>query len=148
VNWTGVPSQTGELDVQLQSGPAAIVTSLLHSFEQPPAVTLTLSVVVPTDPAVNVIDWLLVADVIRPLVIDQAYAAPAVSVEALLPVDPAQTEGGAAMVQSGPEVIVTSLLHSFEQPPAITLTLSPTAPEDPAVKVIDWMLIADVISPL
>jgi hypothetical protein len=121
---------------------------LLHSFEQPPAVTLTLSVVVPTDPAVNVIDWLLVADVIRPLVIDQAYAAPAVSVEALLPVDPAQTEGGAAMVQSGPEVIVTSLLHSFEQPPAITLTLSPTAPEDPAVNVIDWMLIADVISPL
>jgi hypothetical protein len=113
-----------------------MVISFMHSFEQPSAVTLTLSVVVPDAPAVNVIDWALLADVIWPFVIDQAYAS-AIPVDAELPVDPAQTDDGAVMVQSGPEVIVTSLLHSFEQPPAVTLTLSPTAPDAPAVKVID-----------
>jgi hypothetical protein len=77
--------------------------SLVHEFGQPSeVVTLTSSLVVPDAPAVNVIDWALLGEVIWPLVMDQAYAAPAVAVEAALPVDPAQIESGADMVQSGP----------------------------------------------
>jgi hypothetical protein len=78
------------------------VISLIHFFEEPFAVTMTSSLVVPDAPAVKTIDWVLLAEVISPLVIDQAYAAPAVAVEAALPVDPAQTASGADMMQSGP----------------------------------------------
>jgi hypothetical protein len=56
----------------MQSGPAVIMISFVHSFEQPPAVTVTSSLVVPDAPAVKVIDWVLLADVISPFVIDQA----------------------------------------------------------------------------
>jgi hypothetical protein len=123
VNWTGVPLLTGELDVQLQSGIGLTSTDPVQLFEQPPDVTLTLSVVIPEDPAVNVIDWVLLADVILPFVIDQEYAAPAAAVEAALPVDPAQTESGAVMAQFGSKIVI-SLLHSFEQLPAVTLRLT------------------------
>jgi hypothetical protein len=149
VNWTGVPLQTGALEDQLQSGPEVTVISLVHSLEQPlSAVTLTLSVAVPCEPAAKVIDWVSLAEVISPLVMDQAYAAPAAAVEAALPVDPAQTESGADMVQSGPEVTVISLAHSFMQPPSVvTMTLSVAVPCETAAKVIDWVLLAEVIVP-
>jgi hypothetical protein len=111
------------LDVQLQSGIGLTSTDPVQFFEQPPDVTLTLSVVIPEDPAVNVIDWVLLADVILPFVIDQEYAAPAAAVEAALPVDPAQTESGAVMAQFGSKIVI-SLLHSFEQLPAVTLRLT------------------------
>ena len=71
-NSTAVPLQTGELEVQMQSGVGMMETSSVHSFEQPSLVTVTLSLVVPDDPAVKVIDWVLLAEVITPLVIDQA----------------------------------------------------------------------------
>jgi hypothetical protein len=45
----------------------------VHEFEQPfDVVTLTSSLVVPDAPAVNVIDWALLAEVIWPFAIDQA----------------------------------------------------------------------------
>jgi hypothetical protein len=123
VNLTGVPLQTGEFEVQLQSC-ALISTVLVQVFAQPSAVTLTSSLVVPEAPGVKAIDWVLLADVIWPLVIDQAYAAPGVAVDAILPADPAQTEPGAVMLQSGSAATVISLVKLSVQPslPAVRLT--------------------------
>jgi hypothetical protein len=56
----------------VQSGKDLIETSLLQSFEQPSLVTVTVSFVVPDEPAVKVIDWVSLAEVITPFVIDQA----------------------------------------------------------------------------
>jgi hypothetical protein len=47
-------------------------TFLLHSFAQPLPVTATLSVVFPAAPAVKLIDWAFLGEVISPLVMDQA----------------------------------------------------------------------------
>jgi hypothetical protein len=74
--------------------------SLLHFFKLPSAaVTVRSSLTAPEAPAVKLIDGPSLAEVISPLMIDQAYSVPAVEVEATLPVDPAQTAAGASMVQ-------------------------------------------------
>jgi hypothetical protein len=119
------PAQTALGADMVQSGLAVTVISLLHFFEQPPAVTVTSSLVVPEAPAVKAIDWVLLADVIWPFVIDQAYAAPDVAVDALLPVDPAQTELGAVILQSGISLTTTDPLQVFDpQTPLVTLRLT------------------------
>jgi hypothetical protein len=99
--------------------------SLVHEFEQPSeVVTLTSSLVVPDALAVKVIDWRSLGEVISPLVIDQAYAAPDVAVEAALPVDPAQIESGADMVQSGWVLTTTVPVQFSEQPLLVALRLT------------------------
>jgi hypothetical protein len=54
--WPLAPAQIESGAVMLQSGSAATAISFVQLLEQPPAVTLTLSVVVPAASAVNVID--------------------------------------------------------------------------------------------
>jgi hypothetical protein len=58
---------------------------------------------VPDDPAVKVMDLALDGSIIEPPVIFQAYVAPgpASATDATLPVDPADTDAGAVIVQSG-----------------------------------------------
>ena len=60
---------------------------------------------------------------------------PAVAVDAVLPVDSPHNELDAVIVQSGLAVMGISLVHVFEHPDFVTVTLRVVVPDDPAVKV-------------
>ena len=50
---------------------------------------------------------------------------------------------------AGTALMVTLVLFVAEQPPAlVTVSVRPTVPEAPAVYVIVWMFVAEVIVPL
>ncbi len=53
-----------------------------------------------------------------------------------MPVDSPQTALEAVIVQSGLAVMGIALVHVFEQPDSVTVTLRVVVPDEPAVKVI------------
>ena len=79
--------------------------------------------------------WILVAEVIAPLVIDQKYVVAPAGPEAELPVELAQVLAGVVMDGvAGLALMVTLALLLAEQPDAlVTVRLRPTTPEAPAV---------------
>src|SRR5258706_9047627 len=94
--------------------------------------------------------WILVAEVIAPLTIAQAYDVAPAGPAAELPVELAQTWAGAGVIVGvvGLALMVTLNEFEAEQPAGlVTVRLSPTAPEAPAVYVMVWMLVAEVIVP-
>jgi hypothetical protein len=117
---------------------------------QPFAVTVTPTVVVPDAPAVKVMLLAFVALVIVPLVIVQAYVAPACAgTLAVLPVELAQSVEAAVIVGVGFAVIATLCVPLLTQPPElVTVTLSVVVPDAAALKVIVSTLVALVIAPL
>jgi hypothetical protein len=94
-------------------------------LEQEPTVTVMPSTTLPLGPAVK--EMLLVEEllVIVPLEIVQAYVAPAwIGVEALLPVELAQTAKGARIAAPGFDETVTVCVSVPLQPdPFVTVTL-------------------------
>ena len=99
-------------------------------------VTVTLSVNVPTAPAVKVMLLVPVPPVIVPLVMLQLYVAPtpALATEATLPVEPLAALAGAVIVAFGLGAMVTLAVFEAEQPEAlVTTSVRPTVPEAPAV---------------
>jgi len=79
--------------------------------------------------------WMLVAEVIVPFAIDQTYVVMPAGPEAVLPVELAQTCGGAGvMVADGVGLMGTLEVLVAEQPEAsVTVRVRPTEPEAPAV---------------
>ena len=131
------------------AGFAAMVTVCDELDEQPFAVTVTARVVVPDAPAVKVMLLVLLALVMVPLVIVQAYVAPAVA--GTLAVSPAvdgHVEDGAVIVAAAPLAVETVCVPLFEQPPTVTVTPRVTLPVEPAVKVMALLLVELVIVPL
>src|SRR3954452_1898326 len=94
--------------------------------------------------------WILVAEVIVPLVIDQKYVVAPAGPAAELPVELAQVLAGVVMDGvAGLALIVTLSVLLAEQPAAfVTTSVRPTVPEAPAVYVMVWMLAAEVMAPL
>ena len=95
------------------SGKAAIGTLIEPDDVQPADdVTVTLSDTAPEGPAVNLIDFVPVPDVIVPIVIDQEYVAPdpALGAEAVLPSEFAHTDAGAVMAAEGSGFTLTVAL--------------------------------------
>jgi F0F1-type ATP synthase membrane subunit c/vacuolar-type H+-ATPase subunit K len=119
--------------------------------EQPfPFVTVSVRPTLPEAPAVYVIVWMFVALVIVPFVIDQEYVVAPAGPEAVLPVEFAQTCAGEGVIvgMAGRGLIGTLDVAWAEQPEAfVTVRVSPTLPEAPAVYVIVWMFVALVIVP-
>src|SRR5262245_63821281 len=94
---------------------------------------------------------MLVALVIVPLVIDQAYVVAPAGPEAVLPVELAQTWAGVGVIVgvAGLALIGTFVLFEAEQPDALVpVRFNVTFPDAPAVYVIVWMLVALMIVPL
>src|SRR5213078_2662927 len=95
--------------------------------------------------------WMLVAEVIEPLTIDQAYVVAPAGPAAELPVELAQTDAGVGVMVgvAGLALMVTLTVFVAEQPAALVTTrVRSTVPEAPAVYVMVWMLVAEVIAPL
>src|SRR5689334_4771620 len=95
--------------------------------------------------------WMLVAEVMVPLVICHEYVVAPAGPLAVLPVEFAQTCAGVGVMAgvAGLALMVTLTLFEAEQPaPLVTVRLSSTGPEAPAVYVMVWMLVAEVIAPL
>jgi hypothetical protein len=93
---------------------------------------------------------MLVAEVIVPPVIDQAYVVAPAGPAAELPVELAQTWAGVGVIAgvAGEGLIVTLEVLLAVQPEALlTTSVRPTVPEAPAVKVMVWMFVAEVIAP-
>ncbi len=67
---------------------------------------------------------------------DHEYvSAPAIAVDAVLPIDSPQTALGAVIVQSGLAVMGIALVHVLEHPDLVTVTVRVVVPDEPAVKV-------------
>jgi hypothetical protein len=104
------------------TGDTATVTFAELVDEQPFAVTVICSVNVPTAPAVKVIEFVPLPEVMVPLVIDQLYVAPAPALATLaaLPVLPLLTVDGAVIAALGLALTVTvvaadaALLQPFD----------------------------------
>ena len=93
---------------------------------------------------------MLFADVIVPFTIDHAYVVAPAGPAALFPVEPAQTCAGVGVIVgvAGLALTVTAIVLLAEQPEAfVTTSVRSTVPEAPAVYVMFWMLVADVIVP-
>ena len=79
---------------------------------------------------------MLVAEVIDPLTIDQAYDVAPAGPAAVLPVELAQTWAGVGVIVGvvGLALMVTLTVLLAEQPePLVTTSVRPTVPEAPAV---------------
>ncbi|HSB63288.1 MAG TPA: hypothetical protein VLJ18_03935, partial [Thermoanaerobaculia bacterium] len=112
--------------------------------------TTSVSTTFPEAPAVYVIVWMFVALVIVPFVIDQAYVVAPAGPAAVLPVTFAQSVAGVGVIAgvAGAALIGTSRLFDAGQWLAfVTVRLSVTLPEAPAVYVIVWRSVALVIVP-
>jgi hypothetical protein len=128
----------------------SIVIVFVYVAVQPDAlVTVTVSVIVPFDPAVNVIEGVPAPLVTVPFLIVHEYVAPgpASGTDAAFPVELWQTTDGAVIVASGTGLtgMVTESLALHAE--AVTVTLKATDPDEPAV---NWMLrvpAPDVIVP-
>ena len=118
-------------------GLALTTTSWVLLAEQPVAfVTVKLSVVVPATPAVQVMVWMFVAEVMVPLVIPHEYVVAPAGPVAVLPVEPAQTPlaDGVIVGAAGLATMVTLVPFEAEQPlPLVTVRVRSTVPEEPAV---------------
>ena len=113
--------------------------------------TVSVSIVVPAEPAVQVMVWMFVALVMVPLVIDHAYVVAPAGPSAVLPVEPAQTceADGVIVGVAGFALIVTFAELVAVQPEALlTVSVSVVVPGEPAVQVMVWMFVALVIVPL
>jgi hypothetical protein len=117
----------------------AVMATLCAALEtQPLAVTVTLSVVVPDAPTVNVMPAVLDALVIVPFVIVQAYVAPAmVGTLAERPAAFGQVAPAAVMTEEGTGLTATGCEPVVEQPAAVTCTLTTDVPAEPTENVID-----------
>src|SRR6476619_3992678 len=94
--------------------------------------------------------WMLVAEVIEPLTIDQAYVVAPAGPAAELPVELAQTCAGVGVMVgvAGVGLMVTLTVLLAEQPDAfVTTSVRPTVPEAPALYVMVWIFVAEVIVP-
>src|SRR5437763_16998285 len=95
--------------------------------------------------------WMLVAEVIEPLRIDKAYVVAPAGPSAVLPVELAQTWAGLGVMVgvAGLALMVTLTVLLAEQPAALVdVRGGPTVPDAPAVEVMVWMVVAEVIEPL
>src|ERR1043165_4479986 len=120
----------GTTEVMLRPGDVAVTLTLADFASVQPlaSVTVTLSVSVPTAPAVKVMLFVPVPPVIVPLVIDQLYdaPAPAFATEATLPVVPVCAEPGAVIVAFGfglTETVVTAEGALEQLLPLVTTTV-------------------------
>src|SRR5258705_1934767 len=92
--------------------------------------------------------WMWVAELIELWTIDQAYVVAPAGPAAELPVEPAQTCAGVGVMVgvAGLALMVTLTVFVAEQPAALVTTrVRSTVPEAPAVYVIVWMFVAEVI---
>ena len=107
---------------------------------QPLIVTVTVSVTMPDEPAVNVIDDVLAPAVMVPPVMVQAYVVPAapVGTDALLPVDPGATVCGAVMVVAG--VLLTVTATGADVPEQLVVSVTVTVYEPLVVTTIDCVV--------
>ena len=129
--------------------PVPIGTVLDPVATQPFLFTLTLNTTLPLGAAVKVMLSVPAPPVIVPPVMVHVYEAPAtMDVEAVLPVELAQTFAGALMTAAGGAVIVTELLPVLTQPLLVTVTVRPTVPDAPAVNVMAFVVAPAVIVPL
>ena len=93
---------------------------------------------------------MLAADVIVPFTIDHAYVVAPAGPAAVLPVEFAQTCAGVGVIVGvvGFALIVTLTVFVAEHPePLVTTSVRSVVPEAPAVYVMVWMFVADVIVP-
>src|ERR1051326_190812 len=120
-------------------GLAFTVTSCEFVAAQPFAfVTVSVSVVVPATPAVQVMVWMFVAEVMVPLVMAHEYVVAPAGPAAVLPVELAQTPlaDGVIVGAEGAWTMVTLVPFEAEQPlPSVTVRVRPTVPEEPAGEV-------------
>jgi len=133
------------------AGLAFTVTSAELVAVQPVALlTVSVSVVVPATPAVQVMVWMFVALVIVPLLIDQAYVVAPAGPLALLPVEAAQTAAGAVIAGDAGllETVTFAELVAVQPEALLTVSVSVVVPTEPAVQVMVWMFVALVIVPL
>ena len=116
------------------AGFGVMATLWLDVDEQPFAVTVTASVVVPEAPEVKVTELVSVLLVIAPLVLVQAYVAPAIGVTlAVRPAVFGHVDVGALIVEEGFAVIVAVCVPLLVQPLTVTVTPTTTLPLEPAV---------------
>ena len=119
------------------AGVGLTVTFEVFVAEQPDAfVTTSVRSVVPAAPAVYVIVWMFVAEVIVPFTIDQAYVVAPAGPAALLPVEPAQTCAGVGVIVGavGFALMITFTVLLAEHPEAlVTTSVRSVVPAAPAV---------------
>lgn len=125
--------------------------TFLPDVELHPAadVTVTLSVVVPAAPAVNVIAREPAPEVIVPFTMVQVYVAPAPAsgVDAARPAEPTQAASGAVRVASGNALTATDAEPDELQPDEDTVIESVTGAMPVGVKAIARVPVPDVIEP-
>jgi hypothetical protein len=121
-------------------GLALIVTLTVFVAEQAAAfVTTSVRSTVPDAPAVYVIVWMFVAEVIVPFTIDHAYVVAPAGPAAELPVELAQTCAGVGVIVgvAGDGAIVTLTVLLAGQPDAfVTTSVRSTVPAAPEVYVM------------
>src|SRR5207247_1474218 len=133
------------------AGLALMVTLAVLLAEQPDAlVTTRVRLTVPEAPAVYVMVWMLVAEVIVPLTIDHAYVVAAAGPAAEVPVELPQSccAGGVVVGVGWVVMIALVIVLAGDAEAVVTTSVRSTVPEAPAVYVMVWMLLADVIVPL
>jgi hypothetical protein len=114
-----------------------MVTLAVFEAGQPLAlVTVRVRSTVPEAPAVYVMFWVLVAEVIVPFTIDHAYVVAPAGPDAEFPVELAQTCAGVGVIAGadGLALIVTLTVVVSEQlDELVTVRVRSTVPEAPAV---------------
>src|SRR3954462_345983 len=127
VNVTGEPACTLWLTGSVVTVTVVLLigTLLVLLAEQPPAfVTTRVRSTVPDAPAVYVMVWMLVAEVIVPLTIDQAYVVAPAGPSAVLPTEFPQSVAGVGVMVGvdGFGLIGMLMVLLAEQPAALVTT--------------------------
>ena len=128
-------------------GTALIVIDVLPVPLHEPLVTVMPRVTLPDAPAVKLIAFVLCPLLIVPFVIVHAYVAPACDGTLALALPFAQMFAGARIAAAGVALMFIDAFEALVQPFALTVTLSVTLPDAPAVKLIAFVFCPLLIVP-